>query len=66
MFGTLSHKVYGRTISGSGPFLPWLGREWHPEDLYGVGPAITQIADGFALDEYLDAYMDALALAFPD
>lgn len=66
VFGTLSHKVYGRNISGSGPFLPWLGNSWQPEDLYGLGPALTETVDGFALDEYADAWMDALAAAFPD
>lgn len=65
VFGTLSHQVYGRTIPGSGPFLPWVGASWDPEQLYGLGGAITSVADGFALDEYLDAYMDALAVAFP-
>lgn len=66
VLGTLSHKVWGRHVSGSGPFLPWLGRSWSPEDLYGLGPALTTVVDGFGLDEYADAYMDALAVAFPD
>jgi len=66
VFGTLSHKVWGRNVSGSGPFLPWIGREWQPEDLYGVGPALTQVLDTFGLDQTADAYMQALAAAFPD
>lgn len=66
VFGTKSHMVYGRRISGSGPFLPWIGRSWKPEDLYGIGPAISGVADDFALDEYLDAVLDALGPAFPD
>lgn len=66
VFGTLSHKVFGRNVSGPGPFRPWLGGSWHPEQLYGLGPALTEVVDGFALDEYMDAVMDALAKAFPD
>lgn len=66
IFGTLSHQVFGRNIPGPGPFLPWLGRTWQPEDLHGLGPAITDVVDGFALDEYMDAVLDALAPAFPD
>jgi hypothetical protein len=66
VFGTLSHMVWGHRKSGSRPFLPWLGQRWDPEELYGVGPALTQVVDGFALDEYADAYMEALRAAFPD
>ena len=66
VFGTLSHQVFGRTIPGSGPFLPWIGTTWDPEDLYGIGPVIKDVADDFALDEYLDAVLDALGPAFPD
>jgi hypothetical protein len=66
VFGTLSHKVFGRNVPGRGPWLAWLGNSWHPEDLYGLGPALTEVADGFALDEYADAWLDALAAAFPD
>lgn len=66
VFGTLSHKVWGRNVSGSGPWKAWLGNSWTPEHLYGLGPAITEVVDGFALDEYADAVMDALAAAFPD
>jgi hypothetical protein len=66
VFGTLSHKVFGRNVSGHGPWQPWLGQSWPPEDLYGLGPAITETVDGFALDEYADAFMDALRFAFPD
>jgi hypothetical protein len=66
VFGTLSHKVYGRNVSGSGPFLPWIGNTWTPEQLHGLGPAIRGVVDGFALEEYADAFMDALAVAFPD
>lgn len=65
VLGTLSHKVFGRNVPGRGPWLAWLGNSWHPEDLYGLGPALTEVADGFALDEYAEAFMDALALAFP-
>lgn len=66
VFGTLSHQVFGRTVSGSGPFLPWIGNTWKPEDLHGIGPVIKDVADDFALDEYLDAVLDALRPAFPD
>lgn len=66
VFGTLSHQVFGRTVSGSGPFKPWIGTSWQPEDLYGIGPVIRDVADDFALDEYMDAVMDALKYAFPD
>jgi hypothetical protein len=66
VFGTLSHKVFGRNVSGHGPFLPWLGDSWMPEQLYGLGPALTETVDGFALTEYADAWMDGLAAAFPD
>jgi hypothetical protein len=34
--------------------------------LHGLGPAIRGVVDGFALEEYADAFMDALAVAFPD
>ena len=66
VFGTLSHTVFGRRLPGRGPWLPWVGTSWQPEDLHGIGPAITDVADGFALDEYLDAVMHALKPAFPD
>jgi hypothetical protein len=66
VLGALSHKAWGRHRSGRGPWLAWLGNTWSPEDLYGLGPALTQVADGFALDEYADAWMDGLAAAFPD
>jgi hypothetical protein len=66
VFGTLSHKVFGRNVSGSGPWKPWLGRSWSPEDLHGIGPVIRDVADGFALDEYMDALLDAVSAAFPD
>jgi hypothetical protein len=66
VFGTLSHKVWGRNVSGRGPWQPWLGNTWQPEQLYGLGPVIKEAADGFALDEYADAIMDALKVAFPD
>jgi hypothetical protein len=66
VFGTLSHKVFGRNVSGHGPFLPWLGDSWQPEQLYGLGPALTEVVDGFALDEYADSWMNALSAAFPD
>lgn len=66
VFGTLSHTVFGKVTPGHGPWLPWLGKSWHPEELYGLGPALREVADGFALDEYADAWMDALAAAFPD
>ncbi len=66
VFGTKSHMVFGRRISGSGPWKPWIGRSWQPEELYGLGPSIKQTMDGFALDEYMDAVLDALAPAFPD
>lgn len=66
VFGTLSHTVFGRTKPGSGPWLPWVGQSWQPEELHGVGPAIREVADGFALDTYMDAVMDAVSRAFPD
>lgn len=66
VFGTLSHQVFGRTISGSGPWLPWVGTSWKPEQLHGIGPVIKDVADDFALDEHLDAVLDALKPAFPD
>ena len=66
VFGTLSHKVWGRNVSGRGPWQPWLGNTWQPEQLYGIGPVIRDTADNFALEEYADAIMDALAVAFPD
>lgn len=65
VLGTLSHMVWGRSVPGSGPFLPWLGQSWSPEDLYGLGPALTDVVDHFALDEYADAWLDGLAGAFP-
>ena len=66
VFGTLSHKVFGRHVLGRGPWRAWIGNTWTPEQLYGIGPALTTVADGFALDEYADALMDALKEAFPD
>lgn len=66
VFGTLSHKVWGRNVTGSGPWQPWLGNTWQPEDLYGIGPVIKDTADNFALDEYADAIMEAFKVAFPD
>jgi hypothetical protein len=66
VFGTLSHKVWGRHVSGPGPWLPWVGSSWSPEDLHGVGPAFKEVADNFAPTEYADALMDALKSAFPD
>ncbi len=66
IFGTRSHMVFGRRISGSGPWRPWIGKSWQPEQLYGIGPVIKTTMDGFALDEYMDSVLDALAPAFPD
>lgn len=68
VFGTLSHQggQPPRTYPGRGPWLPWVGQSWMPEQLHGVGPAVKEVADGFALDEYLDAVLTALAAAFPD
>lgn len=68
VFGTLSHQggQPPRTFPGRGPWLEWVGQSWTPEQLHGVGPAIREVADGFALDEYLDAVLDGLAGAFPD
>lgn len=66
VFGAKSHMVWGRRAAGPGPWQPWIGKTWHPEQLYGLGPALTQVADGFALDEYADAWMDGLKHAFPD
>lgn len=66
IFGTLSHQVFGRNVPGPGPFLPWVGGTWTPEQLHGIGPAIRDVADGFALDEYMDAVLEALEPAFPD
>lgn len=66
VFGAKSHMVFGRRISGSGPWKPWIGRSWSPEDLYGLGPVFKDVADNFALDEYADEIMDAFKVAFPD
>lgn len=66
VFGTKSHMVFGRRISGSGPWQPWIGNSWQPEELYGLGPAITSVMDGFALDEYMEAVLDAVQPAFPN
>jgi len=66
VFGAKSHMVFGRRVSGPGPWKPWIGRNWKPEDLYGIGPVIRDSADGFILDEYLDAVLDGLSQAFPD
>jgi hypothetical protein len=66
VFGTLSHKVWGRNVTGHGPWLPWVGNQWSPEQLHGLGPAITETVDGFGLDEYADAILQALSQAFPD
>jgi hypothetical protein len=66
VFGTLSHSVFGRKVSGSGPWLSWLGTAWEPEELYGLGPVLTDTMDGSAGDEYLDATVEALKPAFPD
>lgn len=66
VFGTLSHTVFGRSVGGSGPWKPWIGSSWTPEQLYGLGPVIKDTADGFALDEYADSILDAFKVAFPD
>ena len=66
IFGTRSHMVFGRRISGSGPWKPWIGTTWTPEQLYGIGPVIKQTMDGFALDEHMGAILDALKPSFPD
>ena len=58
--------VFGRRISGPGPWKRWVGTSWTPTELYGVGPVIQNAADGFVLDEYLDAVLDGLKYAFPD
>lgn len=60
VFGTLSHKAWGHHVSGSGPWQAWIGSSWAPDELYGVGPVFKDTAEGFALDEYLDAMMDSL------
>jgi hypothetical protein len=65
VFGTLSHKVWGRHVTGSGPWQPWIGKTWQPEQLFGIGPVIGDVADGFALDEYADEILDAFKVAFP-
>lgn len=65
IFGTLSHMVFGRRVSGSGPWEQWIGSSWEPEDLYGLGEVIEDTADDFALETYLDAAMEALGPAFP-
>lgn len=66
VLGARSHMVFGHRVSGSGPWEPWLGTNWKPEELYGLGPVIKDTMDGFALDEYLDSVLDALGPAFPD
>lgn len=65
VFGTLSHTVFGRSVPGRGPWKPWIGNKWQPEDLYGIGPVIKDVADNFALDEYADEIHDAFKVAFP-
>lgn len=66
ILGAKSHWAWGHRIEGSGPWQSWLGREWTPEDLYGIGPTIRTELDGFGLDEYMDAILNALHPAFPD
>lgn len=67
VFGTLSHGGgAGRVYPGSGPWQFWLGQDPEPESLYGLGPVLGHLADSFILDEYADAFMDALAAAFPE
>lgn len=55
-----------KEYQGRGPWLPWVGTNWQPEDLHGLGPAITEVLDGYGLDQYMDAVLDALKPAFPD
>ncbi len=67
VFGARSHWAWGHKKRGPGPWQPWLGQSWNPEDLYGLGPALTQVDDRYAVKEYADAYVDALKRgAFPD
>ena len=67
VFGTQTHWVWGHKKRGRGPWQPWLGTGWKPEDLYGFGPALTDVVDRYAVREYADAYVDALkAGAFPN
>ena len=60
VFGTLSHVAWGHRRPGSGPWQAWIGRSWSPDQLYGVGPAIEEAVEGFALDEYMEAVMRSL------
>lgn len=64
--GAASYWAWGRHRPGPGPWQGWLGQNWDPEDLYGVGDALTETVDKFAVDEYADAYLTALKGAFPE
>ena len=46
VFGTLSHVAWGHKKPGRGPWQPWQGRSWQPEELYGFGPALTRWSTG--------------------
>ena len=64
------HPVWGRFVPASQMrrrlWQPHLGNSWSWPQLYGAGPALREVADKFALDEYADAVMDAMAEAFPE
>ncbi len=66
VFGAQTHWAWGHKKRGPGPWQPWLGQSWEPEDLYGLGPALVQTVDQFAVNEYADAYMQGMGKAFPD
>ena len=64
------HPVWGRFVPAASMrrrlWQPHLGNSWSWPQLYGAGPAIEEVANRFALDEYADAIMDSLAEAFPE
>lgn len=69
ILGAHVHPVFGRPYPVAKMrrrlWQPHLGARWSPEDLYGAGPVLVKIADEFSVDEYLEAFLDALGVAFP-
>lgn len=70
ILGATWHPVWGNFVKVSSMknrlWQQHLGSNWTYSQLYGAGPALVNIADTFALDEYSDAIMDAFAVAFPE
>ena len=64
------YPVFGRFVRASSMrrrlVQPHLGNSWSWSQLYGAGPALVEVANRFALDEYMDAVMDAMVEAFPE